>query len=128
MFICGVRYLARRLAEPPVAFDKLATVRTAFTAIFRAPPARRRSIYEVTWTRLLTPPTRPRLAAASTVLAAFMGGLAVGSALARPAQRVDAAGTGAARLRGLEISIGVLALALPFELRGARSPARQRLR
>jgi spermidine synthase len=35
-------------------------------------------IYEVTWTRLLTLQVGHGVAAASTVLAAFMGGLAVG--------------------------------------------------
>ena len=39
-------------------------------------------IYEVTWTRLLTLQMGHTVAAASTVLAAFMGGLAVGAWLA----------------------------------------------
>ncbi len=40
-------------------------------------------IYEVTWTRLLTLRLGPTIAAASTVVAAFMGGLALGLAQAR---------------------------------------------
>ena len=36
-------------------------------------------VYEVTWTRLLTLQLGHTVAAASTVLAAFMGGLALGS-------------------------------------------------
>ena len=36
-------------------------------------------VYEVTWTRLLTLQLGHTVAAASTVLAAFMGGLAVGA-------------------------------------------------
>ena len=39
-------------------------------------------VYEVTWTRLLTLQLGHTVAAASTVLAAFMGGLAVGAWLA----------------------------------------------
>src|SRR5438477_12225405 len=39
-------------------------------------------IYEVTWTRLLTLQLGHTVAAASTVLAAFMGGLALGAWLA----------------------------------------------
>ena len=39
-------------------------------------------IYEVVWTRLLTLQMGHGTAAASTVLAAFMGGLAIGAAVA----------------------------------------------
>ena len=39
-------------------------------------------IYEVTWTRLLTLQVGHGVAAASTVLAAFMGGLAAGAGAA----------------------------------------------
>src|SRR6266436_237739 len=39
-------------------------------------------VYEVTWTRLLTLQLGHTVAAASTVLAAFMGGLALGAWLA----------------------------------------------
>ena len=90
--------------------------RRAFALIFAASGAAA-LVYEVTWTRLLTLQLGHGVAAASTVLAAFMGGLAVGSAVAgrvgtrlgpEQALRVYA---------GLEILIGVLALVLPFELR-----------
>jgi spermidine synthase len=64
-------------------------------------------IYEVTWTRLLTLQMGHTVAAASTVLAAFMGGLALGAWIA-------------GRLRGglrayatLELLIALAALALP---------------
>src|SRR6266508_2667592 len=40
-------------------------------------------VYEVTWTRLLALQLGHTVAAASTVLAAFMGGLAIGAWLAR---------------------------------------------
>jgi spermidine synthase len=90
--------------------------RLAFAAVFAASGAAA-LVYEVTWTRLLTLQLGHGIAAASTVLAAFMGGLAVGSAVAgRLATRFD--GRRALRVyAGLEIAIGVLALILPFELR-----------
>ncbi|HEX7284376.1 MAG TPA: fused MFS/spermidine synthase [Vicinamibacterales bacterium] len=73
-------------------------------------------IYEVVWTRLLTLYLGHGLAAASAVLAAFMGGLAAGAGAAgRIAARVSPAG--ALRLyAALEIAIGVLALLMPFAL------------
>jgi spermidine synthase len=74
-------------------------------------------VYEVTWTRLLTLQVGHSVAAASTVLAAFMGGLAIGSLTGgRVSSRFDPA----AALRvyaGLEVSIAVLAILLPFEVR-----------
>lgn len=73
-------------------------------------------IYETTWTRLLTLFMGHTVAAASTVLAAFMGGLALGAALTG---RVAPGLTRAAALRGyalVEIVIALFALALPFEL------------
>jgi spermidine synthase len=91
-------------------------MRALFGLIFAASGAAA-LIYEVTWTRLLTLQLGHGVAAASTVLAAFMGGLAVGSAyggrvggrLDRPAAlRVYAA---------LELAIAALALVLPYELR-----------
>src|SRR3954469_4308178 len=39
-------------------------------------------VYEVTWTRMLTLQLGHTVAAASTVLAAFMGGLALGASIA----------------------------------------------
>ena len=55
-------------------------------------------VYEVAWTRLLTLYLGHGVAAASTVLAAFMGGLAVGAARGRPAQRPARAARRAMRL------------------------------
>src|SRR5688572_2896488 len=78
-------------------------------------------IYEVTWTRLLTLQLGHGVAAASTVLAAFMGGLAMGSAVGG---RVGARLEPQRSLRvyaALELAIGALALVLPFEL-GALDP------
>jgi len=77
-------------------------------------------IYEVVWTRLLTLQMGHGIAAASTVLAAFMGGLAVGAAVAGrrggrlPPQRALAV------YAGLELAIGVLALLLPPALAAVR--------
>jgi len=77
-------------------------------------------IYEVVWTRLLTLHMGHGLAAASTVLAAFMGGLAAGA---------GAAGRYAGKLprqraltlyAGLEIAIGVLAVLMPLLLMAVR--------
>jgi spermidine synthase len=74
-------------------------------------------IYEVGWTRLATLYMGHTTAAASTVVAAFMGGLAGGSAIG---------GVIAARVRprqalliyaALEAAVIVVALALPLELR-----------
>jgi spermidine synthase len=74
-------------------------------------------VYEVTWTRLLTLQLGHGVAAASTVLAAFMGGLAVGSAAAgRLAGRFDAR-QALGIYAGLELLIGLLALVLPLEVR-----------
>ena len=73
-------------------------------------------IYETAWTRLLTLFMGHTVAAASTVLAAFMGGLAIGAALAgRAAGRLDRP----AAIRAyaiVEIAIAAFAVALPFEL------------
>src|SRR5215212_7534616 len=78
-------------------------------------------VYEVSWTRLLTLEMGRGLAASSAVLAAFMGGLALGAALAgrwamtmtpRQALRAYAA---------LELGVAIFAVAVPFELR-ALSP------
>src|SRR5688500_16638635 len=74
-------------------------------------------IYEVTWTRLLTLQVGHGLAAASTVLAAFMGGLAVGSAVGGRYGSRLAAATALRTYAGLELAIAVLALILPIELR-----------
>src|SRR5918993_115509 len=77
-------------------------------------------IYEVVWTRLLTLHMGHGLAAASAVLAAFMGGLAAGA---------GAAGRFAGRLTprralhvyaGLELAVAALALLLPLALVAVR--------
>ena len=77
-------------------------------------------IYEVVWTRLLTLYLGHGLAAASAVLAAFMGGLAAGAGAAgRTAGRFSPAQ--AMRVyAGLEIAIAVLAVLMPFALIAVR--------
>ncbi|MCC7417430.1 MAG: tetratricopeptide repeat protein [Acidobacteria bacterium] len=80
-------------------------------------------MYQVAWTRLLTLQLGHTVAAASTVLAAFMGGLALGAAFAGRLDRRDRApGVQARRLRvyaALEIAIAGAALLLPFGLAAA---------
>jgi spermidine synthase len=78
-------------------------------------------VYEVTWTRLLTLQLGHTVAAASTVLAAFMGGLAFGAWIGGRADERLAASVGAQarRLRAyafLEILVAVVALLLPAGL------------
>lgn len=77
-------------------------------------------IYEVAWTRELTLTMGHGTAAAATVLAAFMGGLAVGAAVAgHMADRLPAAR--ALRLyAGLELAVALLALLLPAALAATR--------
>jgi spermidine synthase len=77
-------------------------------------------IYEVVWTRLLTLHLGHGLAAASAVLAAFMGGLAAGAGAAgRIAGRFDRAR--ALRVyAGLELAIALLAILMPLLLSGLR--------
>ena len=73
-------------------------------------------IYETTWTRLLTLFMGHTVAAASTVLAAFMGGLAIGAALAgRVSPRLDRS-TALRAYAIVELAIAGFAFALPFEL------------
>ena len=77
-------------------------------------------IYEVVWTRLLTLYLGHGLAAASAVLAAFMGGLAAG---AGAAGRVAGRFSPAKALRtyaALEIAIAILAVLMPVALLAAR--------
>src|SRR6266704_1650833 len=74
-------------------------------------------IYEVTWTRLLTMQMGHTVAAASTVLAAFMGGLAAGAWLAgrfplAQSRRLHACAA-------LEALIALIAIALPALLVGS---------
>src|SRR6185295_19857534 len=78
-------------------------------------------VYEVTWTRLLTLQLGHTVAAASTVLAAFMGGLPLGAWLAgrflltrhSPADRARAY---TRTYAALELLVAVSALVLPFAL------------
>lgn len=78
-------------------------------------------LYEVAWARLLTLYLGHGIAAVSTVLAAFMGGLAAGAAVGgRVAPRLTA--SRALRVYAvLEAAVGALALALPVTL-GAGQP------
>lgn len=77
-------------------------------------------VYEVTWTRLLTLYIGHTTAAASAVVAAFLGGLAIGAAAGgrfasnlAPRQSLQA-------YIGLEIAVVVCALLLPLELQVLR--------
>src|SRR5262245_39056639 len=77
-------------------------------------------VYEVVWTRLLALQVGHGLAAASTVLAAFMGGLAIGAAAGG---RVGQHSTPRQALRGyavLEAGIAVFAVLLPLLLAALR--------
>ena len=74
-------------------------------------------VYEVAWTRLLTLYLGHGVAAASTVLAAFMGGLAVGAGVAGPKSDYTARDRAMRTYAVLEIAIAALALAMPFGLR-----------
>ena len=64
-------------------------------------------VYEVAWTRLLTLQMGHTVAAASTVLAAFMGGLAVGAWMA------GRVGGGLRRYAALEVLVAAVAILLP---------------
>lgn len=73
-------------------------------------------IYEVSWTRLLTLHIGHTTAAASAVVAAFLGGLAVGAAAMGPlAARLTPRQTLRTYL-GLEVGVVVAAALLPLEL------------
>ena len=77
-------------------------------------------VYEVAWTRMLTLQLGHTVAAASTVLAAFMGGLAVGAWIA-PRLAVTAARS-PVNLRtyaALELVVAAAALLLPMALGGS---------
>ena len=71
-------------------------------------------VYEVTWTRLLTLQLGHTVAAASTVLAAFMGGLALGAWIAGAVRRHERVGLRAYAI--LELLVAVCALLLPVAL------------
>lgn len=75
-------------------------------------------IYQVVWTRLFTLELGHTVAGSSTVLAAFMGGLAVGAWLAgrwlpSPSRRLTA-------YARLELLVAAFAIALPFALLACR--------
>ncbi|MDO8679778.1 MAG: fused MFS/spermidine synthase [Acidobacteriota bacterium] len=77
-------------------------------------------IYEVVWTRLLTLQMGHGVAAASTVLAAFMGGLAIGSAIAGRIGGRLSPQRALSIYASLELTIAVLALLLPLGLAALR--------
>jgi spermidine synthase len=73
-------------------------------------------VYEVTWTRLLTLYIGHTTAAASTVVAAFLGGLAIGAAAGG---RIASSLSPRRALQcyvALEVAVAICALLLPFEL------------
>src|SRR5262249_51753005 len=73
-------------------------------------------VYEVAWTRLLTLQLGHTVAAASSVLAAFMGGLAIGAWIAGARATRDRA-SALRTYAVLEIFVAATALALPPALR-----------
>ncbi len=77
-------------------------------------------IYEVVWTRLLTLQMGHGVAAASTVLAAFMSGLAIGSAIAGRVGGRLSPRRALTIYASLEIAIALLALLLPVGLAALR--------
>ena len=73
-------------------------------------------LYEITWTRLLTLFLGHTVAAVSTVLAAFMGGLAVGAAVAGRIAPALSPSAGLRAYAGIEVFVAVCSLAVPFAL------------
>ncbi len=73
-------------------------------------------VYQVVWTRLLTLFFGSTILAVSTVLAVFMGGLAIGAALL--GRRADRAAEPVRFYAWLELLIGLLALATPLIFAG----------
>ena len=73
-------------------------------------------VYEVTWTRLLTLYIGHTTAAASAVVAAFLGGLAIGAAVGGRIASTRSPRRCLQAYVGLEITVAVLALLLPLEL------------
>jgi spermidine synthase len=76
-------------------------------------------VYEVAWTRLLTLQLGHTVAAASTVLAAFMGGLAIGAWAAGAVRGLDSWSPQRALTvyAALEVAVAATALLLPVGLR-----------
>ena len=73
-------------------------------------------VYEVSWTRMLTLSMGHGLAASSTVLAAFMGGLALGALVAGRVAARFAPRQALWAYAVLEATVAGLALAVPFGL------------
>lgn len=76
-------------------------------------------IYEVTWTRLLTLHLGHTTAAAATVVAAFLGGLAVGAGWGGAVASSLPRATALRAYVGLELAVGAIALVLPWALDAA---------
>jgi spermidine synthase len=97
----------------------MASRRRLFLALYAASGAAA-LVYEVTWTRLLTLQLGHTVAAASTVLAAFMGGLAIGAwAIGTMAQSHRSNNWPLRTYATLELAIAVVAFLLPLALRAA---------
>ena len=77
-------------------------------------------VYEVTWTRLLTLHLGHTTAAGSTVVGAFLLGLALGAALMGPRARRLTPAVAIRTYATLELAVGALALALPGVLDALR--------
>lgn len=77
-------------------------------------------VYEVVWTRLLTQQVGHGLAAASTVLAAFMGGLAAGAAAGGRIGQGLAPRQALRAYAALELGIAAVAVVLPWLLAALR--------
>lgn len=74
-------------------------------------------VYEVSWTRLLTLYIGHTTAAASAVVAAFLGGLAIGAAGGGVVASKLSPRRSLQAYAALEVAVAVFALLLPFELR-----------
>src|SRR5262249_47361010 len=109
--MCGVR---RTDTRPRHRSQPWISSRLAFVACYTASGAAA-LVYEVTWTRLFTLHLGPTVGAASTVLAAFMGGLAAGAWLA--GRRLPPAASRLRSYAALEAGIAATALAIPTALR-----------
>jgi spermidine synthase len=97
----------------------MTSTRRLFLALYAASGAAA-LVYEVTWTRLLTLQLGHTVASASTVLAAFMGGLAVGAWAISASAVSDRGQSWPLRTYAtLEIAVAVVALLLPLALRAA---------
>jgi len=74
-------------------------------------------VYEVTWTRWLTLYIGHTTAAASAVVAAFLGGLAIGAAIGGRIASTLSPRNSLKAYVGLELAVALFAVLLPFELR-----------